>query len=96
MRRIGREEVERVAELAQLALSEKEIEVFAEQLDAILDAAARVQELATEDIPPTPHAVPLTNVLRPDENQPSLPRGKVLQNAPHEQDGHFRVPRIME
>jgi aspartyl-tRNA(Asn)/glutamyl-tRNA(Gln) amidotransferase subunit C len=59
-------------------------------------AVARVGEVAADDIPPTTHAVPLTNVLRPDAVRPSLPREAVLAAAPAAEDGRFRVPRILD
>ncbi len=69
--------------------------MFAGQLDVILGAVARVREVAAADIPPTTHAVPMTNVLRPDEIRPSLPRDAVLAAAPSVEDNKFRVPRIL-
>ncbi len=69
--------------------------MFAGQLDVILGAVARVREVAAADIPPTTHAVPMTNVLRPDEIRPSLPREAVLAAAPSVEDNKFRVPRIL-
>ncbi len=69
--------------------------MFASQLEVILSAVARVGEVAAADIPPTSHAVPLTNVLRDDEVRPSLPRDAVLASAPSVEDDKFRVPRIL-
>jgi aspartyl-tRNA(Asn)/glutamyl-tRNA(Gln) amidotransferase subunit C len=93
--RIGRAEVAHLARLARLAVTEKELDLFAEQLDVILGAVARVGEVAAEDIPPTSHAVPMTNVFRADEVIPSLPREAVLAAAPDVEDHKFRVPRIL-
>ncbi len=93
--RISREEVAHLARLARLAVSEDELDLFAGQLDVILGAVARVGEVAAADIPPTSHAVPLTNVLRNDELSPCLPREAVLSGAPAVEDGKFRVPRIL-
>ena len=67
---ITRDEVAHLARLARLAVTDEELDVFAGQLDVILGAVARVQEVAAADIPPTSHAVPLTNVFRPDVNVP--------------------------
>jgi aspartyl-tRNA(Asn)/glutamyl-tRNA(Gln) amidotransferase subunit C len=78
-----------------LAVTESELDVFAGQLDVILGAVARVAEVAAEDIPPTSHAVPMTNVYRADEVRPSLPREAVLAGAPDVEDDKFRVPRIL-
>lgn len=93
--RISRDEVAHLARLARLAVTDDELDLFAGQLDVILGAVARVGEVAAEDIPPTTHAVPLENVLRPDEVIPSLPRDAVLAGAPQVEDDKFRVPRIL-
>ena len=93
---ITRDEVAHLARLSRLAVSEQELDTFAGQLDVILGAVARVQEVATPDVPPTSHAVPLTNVLRPDVVTPCLDRDEVLAAAPAAEDGRFRVPRILD
>jgi len=93
---ITRDEVAHLARLARLAVTDEELDVFAGQLDVILGAVARVQEVAAADIPPTSHAVPLTNVFRADVNVPCLPRDEVLAAAPAAEDGRFRVPRILD
>ena len=93
--RISRDDVARLARLARLAVTDDELDLFAGQLDVILGAVARVGEVAAADIPPTTHAVPLSNVLRADEVVPSLPRDSVLAGAPAVEDDKFRVPRIL-
>lgn len=93
---ISREEVAYLAKLARLAVTDEELETFAEQLDVIIGAVARVGEVAADDIPPTSHAVPVVNVLRPDVIRPSLDRDEVLAMAPAAEDGRFRVPRILD
>jgi aspartyl-tRNA(Asn)/glutamyl-tRNA(Gln) amidotransferase subunit C len=93
--RISRDDVAHLARLARLAVTDDELDVFAGQLDVILGAVARVSEVAAADIPPTSHAVPMTNVFRADEIVPSLPRGPVLAAAPAVEDFKFRVPRIL-
>jgi aspartyl-tRNA(Asn)/glutamyl-tRNA(Gln) amidotransferase subunit C len=92
---ITRDEVAHLARLARLAVSEQELDVFAGQLDVILGSVARVQEVAGEDVPPTSHAVPLTNVFRPDVVTPCLTPDEALAAAPAAEDGRFRVPRIL-
>ncbi|MDQ1732202.1 MAG: aspartyl-tRNA(Asn)/glutamyl-tRNA(Gln) amidotransferase subunit [Pseudonocardiales bacterium] len=92
---LTRHEVAHLANLARLAVTEAELDLFAGQLDVILGAVARIGDVAAADIPPTSHAVPLTNVLRPDEVRPSLPRDEVLAAAPSVEDYRFRVPRIL-
>jgi aspartyl-tRNA(Asn)/glutamyl-tRNA(Gln) amidotransferase subunit C len=93
---ISREEVAHLARLARLAVTDEELATFAGQLEVILGAVARVGEVAADDIPPTSHAVPLTNVLRPDVVRPSLDRESVLIAAPAVEQERFRVPRILD
>jgi aspartyl-tRNA(Asn)/glutamyl-tRNA(Gln) amidotransferase subunit C len=92
---ISREEVAHLARLARLAVTDDELDALAGQLEVILGAVARVGEVAADDIPPTSHAVPLTNVFRADEVVPSIDREMVLLAAPAAEDGRFRVPRIL-
>ena len=93
---LSRDEVLHVARLARLALSDDEVTRFGAQLSAILDHAARVSEVAADDVPATSHALPLTNVLRDDEVRDCLPPEKALSTAPEVEDGRFKVPRIIE
>lgn len=93
---ITRDEVAHLARLSRLALGEEELDHFAAQLDVIISAVARVQEVAAEDIPPTSHALPLTNVFRPDEVRPCLSAEQALSQAPAAEEDRFRVPRILE
>jgi aspartyl-tRNA(Asn)/glutamyl-tRNA(Gln) amidotransferase subunit C len=93
--RLSREEVAHLAHLARMAVSDEELDLFAGQLDVILRAVARVGEVAGEDVPPTTHAVPMTNVFRADVARPSLERDVVLAQAPAAEDGRIRVPRIL-
>ena len=92
---ISRDEVAHLAELARLDVTEAELDVFAGQLDVILQSVARVGEVAAQDIPPTSHAVPLTNVYRDDVVRPGLSQRSALAAAPAAEDGRFRVPRIL-
>lgn len=96
MAAISREEVAHLARLSRLAVTEEELATFAGQLDVILQAVARVGEVAAADIPPTSHSVPLTNVLRDDVVTPSLAREDVLAGAPDTAEDRFRVPRILD
>src|SRR3954447_9850113 len=96
MAAISREEVAHLARLSRLAVTEQELDMFAGQLDVILQAVARVGEVAAADIPPTSHSVPLTNVLRDDVVVPGLVQSEALSGAPDAEDGRFRVPRILE
>jgi aspartyl-tRNA(Asn)/glutamyl-tRNA(Gln) amidotransferase subunit C len=92
---ISRDEVAHLARLARLAVTEQELDKFAGQLDVILQAVAKVTEVASENVPPTSHAVPLTNVFREDVVRPGLTQQQALAAAPAAEDGRFRVPRIL-
>ncbi|BCY14626.1 Asp-tRNA(Asn)/Glu-tRNA(Gln) amidotransferase subunit GatC [Actinoplanes sp. L3-i22] len=96
MAAISREEVAHLARLSRLAVTEEELDRFAGQLDVILQSVARVGEVAAEDIPPTSHSVPLTNVYRDDVPRPSLTQEAALSGAPDAYEGRFRVPRILD
>jgi aspartyl-tRNA(Asn)/glutamyl-tRNA(Gln) amidotransferase subunit C len=93
---LTRDDVAHLARLARIAMTDAELDHLAAQLDVIIGAVARVQEVAAADIPPTSHAVPLTNVFRPDEPRPSLGPDAALAAAPAGEDGRFRVPRILD
>ena len=92
---LGRDEVAHLARLARLALTDEELDHFAGQLSAVLDAVAEVGKADVGDVPPMTHAVPLTNVAREDVVTPSLPRDVVLAQAPAAEDDRFRVPQIL-
>ena len=92
---ITRDEVAHLARLSRLALSEDELERFAGQLDVIISAVARVQEVAAAGIPPMTHAAELANVFREDIVVPPLGAEVALAQAPAAELGRFRVPRIL-
>jgi aspartyl-tRNA(Asn)/glutamyl-tRNA(Gln) amidotransferase subunit C len=92
---ITRDEVAHLARLSRLALSEQELEHFAGQLDVIIAAVARVQEVAAEGIPPTTHALPVSNVYRDDVLVNCLGTQAALDQAPAVEQDRFRVPRIL-
>ncbi|RSM69869.1 Asp-tRNA(Asn)/Glu-tRNA(Gln) amidotransferase GatCAB subunit C [Actinoplanes sp. ATCC 53533] len=96
MAAISREEVAHLARLSRLAVTEQELDRFAGQLDVILQSVARIGDVAAEDIPPTSHSVPLTNIYRDDVVQPSLTQEEALSGAPDSAEGRFRVPRILD
>ena len=89
-------DIEHVARLARLALTEEEKERLRRQLGVILEHAARVQEVAAEDVPPTAYAVPRSNVFRPDEVIDSLTHEDAMSGAPETEAERFKVPRIVE
>jgi aspartyl-tRNA(Asn)/glutamyl-tRNA(Gln) amidotransferase subunit C len=93
--RLTLEQVEHIAELAKLSLTDLEKESYREQLSAILEYAEILQALDTEAIPPTASVLPLQNVMRDDVVVPSYPREDILDNAPDAQEGSFRVRAIL-
>lgn len=94
--KITREEVEHVARLARLGLSEEERERMRAQLDAILTYIDKLNQLDTTGVEPTSHVIPITNVFREDKIWTSLSQDEALANAPDRQEAFFRVPRILE
>ena len=93
---ITQKEVEHVAKLARLELSEDEKGIFTRQLSAILTYMDQLKTLDTRGVEPTMTVLPTENVFRDDEVRPSLPQERALANAPEQADGFFRVPRILE
>jgi aspartyl-tRNA(Asn)/glutamyl-tRNA(Gln) amidotransferase subunit C len=89
-------DVDHVARLARLALTEEERERLRSQLPVILEHAERVQEVAAEHVPATSHPIPLSNVFREDEPEPTLSQEEALAGAPETEKGQFKVPRIVE
>lgn len=93
---IDRDHVMHLGRLARLELSESEVSHYTEQLDQILGAIALISEVAAEDIPPTSHPIPMTNVFREDIPVPGLDRSDVAAGAPSWEDNRFLVPRILD
>lgn len=94
--RLSTEEVEHIALLSRLELSEAERERAQNELSQILGYFEALSELDTTGVEPTMHALPVRNVLRRDEVRPGLSRDEALQNAPEQADGMFQVPRVVE
>jgi aspartyl-tRNA(Asn)/glutamyl-tRNA(Gln) amidotransferase subunit C len=92
---ITRDEVAHLAHLARIDLTDAELDHLAPQLAVILESVASVSKVAAEDIPPTSHAVPLTNVFRADRLRPGLSAEEALAGAPEVEEQRFRVPRIL-
>jgi aspartyl-tRNA(Asn)/glutamyl-tRNA(Gln) amidotransferase subunit C len=88
-------DVDHVAWLARLDLSEEEKARYGHQLRQILEHAKVISSVDTAEVPPTSHPIPLSNVMREDRVTPSLSREEALSNAPRAEDGYFAVPRIM-
>jgi len=93
---ITRKDVEYVARLARLKLSEEEIEKYSQQLAKILEYINKLNELDTSKTLPTYHVLPLTNVFREDRVRPSLAKEEILSNAPESEEGYFKVKKIIE
>ncbi|MBI3994794.1 MAG: Asp-tRNA(Asn)/Glu-tRNA(Gln) amidotransferase subunit GatC [Nitrospirae bacterium] len=94
--KLSKEEVEHVAKLARLAVSEDEKEAFSRQLSEILTYVGKLNELDTSKVEPTSHVLDLSNVFRDDVVRESLPPVEALANAPDHDNNHFRVPKIIE
>lgn len=94
--RISRQDVEKVAKLARLQLSEAELEQFTEQLGAILEYVEKMNELDADNVEPLAHCLPVSNVFRADEVKASLGTEKALANAPQRDSEFFKVPKILD
>ena len=94
--KITRHDVEHVAGLARLQLSDAEIDLFTGQMDAILSYVDKLSELNTDGIIPTSHAVPMENSFRADETRPSIGAENALANAPEQVCGFFTVAKVIE
>ena len=92
---ISRDEVAHLADLARIELSDAELDHLAPQLSVILESVASINDVASDDIPPTSHALPLTNVFRDDVLRPGLTAEEALSGAPEVEQQRFKVPRIL-
>jgi aspartyl-tRNA(Asn)/glutamyl-tRNA(Gln) amidotransferase subunit C len=91
---LTKEEIEHIAELAKITLTEDEKELFTEQLERILEYFRKIDELDLEDVEPTTHTMDTSNVFRDDVEKESLPPEEVLSNAPDKEDRYFKAPRV--
>ena len=89
---IERTEVQRIARLARLHLTDEEIERMEKELSRILEYVEKLKELDTSEVEPMHHVFEVSNFFREDESRPSLNKDKVLENAPDQKDGLFRIP----
>ena len=92
---ISRDEVRHLADLARIDLDDAELDHLAPQLSVILESVASINGVAADDIPPTSHPLPLTNVFRDDVVAPCLTPDQALSGAPQVEDQKFAVPRIL-
>jgi len=95
MSAISRDDVANLARLARISMSDAELDHLASELDVILGAVARVQEVASNDVPATSHPLDVSNVVREDEVLPSLSPEEALSGAPAKDDQRFKVPQIL-
>lgn len=89
-------EIDHVALLARLKLSDNEKNLFSRQLDTTIAYIDKLNELDTTNVRPTAHVLPIKNVFREDKREPSLPQDIALQNAPDKDDGFYKVPKIID
>lgn len=95
MAQISRDEVAHLADLARIDLDDAELDHLAPQLNVILEAVASISGVAGDDVPPTSHPIPMTNVFRDDVVVPGLSAAEALSGAPEAEEQRFRVPRIL-
>jgi aspartyl-tRNA(Asn)/glutamyl-tRNA(Gln) amidotransferase subunit C len=95
MAAISRDDVAHLARLARIEMSAEELDHMASELDVILGAVARVQEVAGQDVPPTSHPLSMTNIFRADVVKPSLTNEEALSGAPAKVEERFKVPQIL-
>ena len=89
-------DVQQVAQLARLALNANELEILATQLDAIVQYVRQLQSVPTQDVAPTSHVLPLSDVTRPDQRLPSLPQETAAELAPARHGNLVKVPKVIE
>ncbi|MBS7648701.1 MAG: Asp-tRNA(Asn)/Glu-tRNA(Gln) amidotransferase subunit GatC [Candidatus Bathyarchaeia archaeon] len=94
-KRVSRDDVEHIAWLAHIELTEEEKELFTEQFNRILEFFRKIDEVNTEGIPPTYHVLDLVNVFRRDESKEPLSKEDILRNAPKKEGDFFKSPKIV-
>lgn len=96
MGKMTKEKIGKVAHSIRVALSDEEADKFTQEVNDMIERVERLQELNTDAVEPTTHGIVLENVMREDEPKQSITQEETLENAPDKQDGHFKVPSIME
>lgn len=94
--KVAKEDVEKVAVLSRLTIDEKQMPEYLSQFNDFLNYVDVLQKVDTENVEPLAHVLPMQNVFREDKIKPSLDRKLTLSNAPEQEDGYFKVPRIIE
>ncbi len=95
MAAISRDEVAHLARLARIEMTDTELDHLSDEMQVILGAVARVQEVAGANVPPTSHPLEMKNVYRPDVVVPSLTNAQALSGAPAQEEERFKVPQIL-
>ena len=96
MSKITEKDVRHVALLSRLTFTEEEIQKFTKDLNSILEYIAKLEELDTKNVEPTSHSLKMSNIFRQDEVRPSLPQDDAIANAPDNEGGCFKVPKIIQ
>jgi len=96
MAQITKEDMMKTADLARLAITEEEAEMYSEQISSILTFTEKLNEINTDDVEPTTNGNAIMNVLRADEPKKYITREDALENAPEHEDGQFKVPPIID
>lgn len=96
MAEITNEHIKKVADAVRIEISDKEAAKYTDEISSVIEYANILGELNTDDVKPTTHGIVLGNVLRKDKPKQSITQEDALQNAPDQEDGHFKVPSIME
>lgn len=96
MASVDTEQVKNIAHSVRIAITDQEAEKYTDQINHMLKEVNRLDEVNTNDVEPTTHGIILGNVLREDEPIKSLTQEEALKNAPDHEDGHFKVPSVME
>ena len=94
--KVTKEDLQNVAVLSRLAIPAEQEDKYIDQMDKILTYMDNLAELDTENVKPTTYALPMQNVFRKDEVKESLDREAALANAPLQEDGYFKVPKVLE
>ncbi|MFT4147898.1 MAG: Asp-tRNA(Asn)/Glu-tRNA(Gln) amidotransferase subunit GatC [Micrococcaceae bacterium] len=96
MPKITREEVAHIASLARIEMTQKELDLMAQEIPSILESVTQISSVVQGDVKPTSHPLPMENVFREDVKKPCLTQEEALQNAPAQEDGCFKVPAILD
>jgi len=96
MAEITNERIKKIADAVRIEISDEEAAKYTEEISSVIEYANILSELNTDDVEPTTHGIVLGNVLRKDEPKQTITQEDALQNAPDQEDGHFKVPSIME